>query len=367
MQEKGIINTNQFVWLLFIIITSISSMQIPGLLIAQAGRDAWLSVIGGWFLDVLLALVYAYMGIRFPGENFVQYSMTILGKKAGKIVGSLFPLFFLLLCAILIRGFSQLMTLFFLPKTPLEVVLFTALFVAAYAARQGIEVMARITELMGPLFVLSIILIAVFVSPHADFARIKPQFDQGIYPFLAGSFLILDFYGVCIMMAMYIPLCNRPENGFLSKFISVSIGAGFVATIVVFVVLVFGFEQAENMYAPGLELSRIVSLGRFFERVEVIWMMLATGAGIIASAQLIWAFSLGTSQILGLSTYKPLVYPTALLVFMLAMASFEAHMDQMSFLQYTYPVLAAFVESGLEIFLFIAALVLHKRGKGFEN
>jgi len=53
MQEKGIISTNQYIWMLFIIITSLVSVQATGILIVQAGRDAWLSVIGGWFLDVL--------------------------------------------------------------------------------------------------------------------------------------------------------------------------------------------------------------------------------------------------------------------------------------------------------------------------
>jgi len=42
--------------------------------------NAMVSLLLAWFLDVLLAIVYAYMGIRFPGQNMVQYSITILGK-----------------------------------------------------------------------------------------------------------------------------------------------------------------------------------------------------------------------------------------------------------------------------------------------
>lgn len=60
MHEKGIISTNQCIWLLFCLITSFTTIHIPRLIILQAGRDAWLSVILAWFLDVLLAMVYAY-------------------------------------------------------------------------------------------------------------------------------------------------------------------------------------------------------------------------------------------------------------------------------------------------------------------
>jgi len=367
MQEKGIINTNQFVWMLFIIITSFTAIQVPALLITQAGRDAWLAVIGGWILDVSLAVVYAYMGLRFPGQNFVQYSITILGKTAGRIVGILFPIFFLLACMFSIHGFSQLVNSYFFPTTSIMAIMIPGLFVAGYAARQGIEVIGRVTEVLGPLYLLSIVAIGLLVSPSAEFDRLKPQFDDGVYPFLIGSPLLLTFYGICIMMAMFIPLCNRPENGFLAKFIAVSLGAVFVTIIVVLSVAVFGYEQAANIHAPGLELSRMISYGNYLDRLEIIWMLLVTGAGIIASANLLWAFSLGMSQILELSTYKPLIYPAALLTGMLALTSFNSNMEQIRFAEYTFPIFAAFVEAGLEIFLFVAALVLNKRGQQYDN
>lgn len=152
MQEKGIISTNQFIWMIFIIISSVMAIQAPGILVVHAGRDAWLSVIGGWFLDILLAVVNAYMGIRFHGRNFVQYSITILGKYVGRMVGILFPLFFLLVCALFLRGLSQTLSIAFLPKTPTEVILVSGYIVIAYAARKGIEVIARVAEILGPLY-----------------------------------------------------------------------------------------------------------------------------------------------------------------------------------------------------------------------
>lgn len=363
MHEKESINTNQFVWMLFILITSISSIHASGLLIEQAGRDAWLSCIGAWFLDTVLALIYTYMGLRFPGLNFVQYSITILGKTIGKIVGILFPLFFLLVCALKTRGLAQLLNIYFFPSTPLIIFVISSLFIASYAAHQGIEVIARVTELLGPLYILSIIIVILLVYPAAELDRLKPQFDHGIYPFLIGSPFLLSYLGICIMMAMFIPICDHPENGFLAKFISVSMGTVFLTAIVVFSIAVFGYEQCLDFQYTGLELNRMISAGRFLERMEIIWMMITTGAGIIASAIMIWAFCLGLSQIAGLSTYKPLVYPTALLASMLAIIPFNNNLEFVSYLQYAYPIIFLFVGIGLEIILFIAALLLNKRGK----
>lgn len=362
MPEKGIINTNQFVWLLFIIITTFAVMHVPGLLIMQAGRDAWLSVLGAWFLDVLLAIVYAYMGIRFPGENFVQYSITILGKYLGRIVGILFPLFFLLVCTIVLRGLSQIVGTVFLPRTPFEVILASSFLVCALIGRKGIEVIARMTEILGPLYLFSVLTLCFLVLPSVQIARLKPQFDEGIAPFVVGIPLILVYFGACIMMAMYIPLSNRPENGFLAKFSAVSLGALLVGLITAFSVGIFGVEDAKYMYSPALQLSKMIYFSNYLERVEILFLLILVGSSIVASSSMLWGFGQGIAQIVGLKTYQPLIYPGALLSFVLCIVSFPSNLQLASFTHYTYPVVAVFVETGLELFLFVAALILRKRG-----
>ena len=362
MPEKGIINTKQFVWLLFIIITSLAAMQIPGMLIMQAGRDAWLSVLSAWFLDVLLAIVYAYMGIRFPGENFVQYSITILGKYLGRMVGILFPLFFLLVATIVLRALSQIVNNVFLPTTPLNVILVSSFLVSALIGRKGLEVIARMTEVLGPLFFLSIVTLCFLVLPSFNIARLKPQFDEGVVPFLIGTPLMLTSFGVCIIMAMYIPLCNRPENGFLAKFSAVSLGALVVGLITAVSVGIFGIEDAQYMYSPGLQLAKMINFSNYLERVEMVWLLILVGSVIVASSSLFWAFGQGIAQIVGLKTYQPLIYPGALLSLVLCFVSFPSSLQQTNFFHYTFPIVAAFVESGLELFLFAAALILNKRG-----
>lgn len=147
-------------------------------------------------------------------------------------------------------------------------------------------------------------------------------------------------------------------NGFLAKFAAVSMGSFFIGIIVTITIGFFGLEHAQHMYAPVYYIMRTINL-----RLETIWMLIIVSAGIIASANLIWAFSLGISQIVGLSTYKPLVFPAALISLMLCLASFDNNIELMNFAHYTFPLLATFVEGGLEIFLFVSALVLNKRGK----
>jgi spore germination protein (amino acid permease) len=362
LEEKGRITTNQFIWLLFCIITSFAVLHTPGLLIVQAGRDSVLSVIFAWILDVLLAVVYAYMGIRFPGQNMAQYSMTILGKKIGKLVGIMFPLFFLMVSALLESGFAILLHVAFFPKTPVEIILLVSYATVAYAVLKGIEVLGRVCEFLGPIYLISLLLLFLLIIPDIHFENLKPQLENGIFPAVSGGLLILCFMGICIEMGLYIPICDHPENGFLSKFSAVSIGSVMISLIVTSSIGVFSIAQSKNMFSPSLRLARYIHLTVFLQRLEVIWLMIAIGALIISSAEMIWGFALETAQIFELKSYKFLVIPSILLSYVFASTSFKNSIDLFNFINYSYPIIAMFVETGLEMLLFFAALISKKRG-----
>ena len=94
MQKENIITVRQFVLLLYVMFTAFTTLQSPGIVIYMAGRDAWIAVIIAWIIDVTFGILYAYMGVRFANQSFVQYSETIMGKYMGKIIGAIFPFSF---------------------------------------------------------------------------------------------------------------------------------------------------------------------------------------------------------------------------------------------------------------------------------
>ena len=362
MKEKGIISTNQFVWILFCIIAFNATLQIPGLLIYQSGRDAWLSIIGAYILDALLAIVYAYLGNRFLGQSNVQYSITILGKYIGRIVGIMFPLFYLLIGSILARSLSGLISNFFLPRTPIVVILSIGYLVAAYGLKKGIEAIARTCEVLGPLYLITLVIMFVLLTPEVKLHRLKPILANGAGPFIAGIPLILSIISLCITMGMYIPICNKPKNGFLAKFIALTLGSIMIILIIEFSIGIFGAERAGNMVIPGIHLVRLIRIGTFFERLEIVFFITAISAGIMTAINLIWAFCVGISQIIGLNSYKPIVYSCVLLSFVLSMTSFENIIELFNFINYSFMFISIFVGTVLELLLFIGALVSGKSG-----
>jgi spore germination protein (amino acid permease) len=362
MPEKERISTRQFIWMLFIIITTVTALQTPGLLISIGHRDAWMSVFGGMIYDGMLAIVYAYLGLWFPNENFVQYSISILGKFMGRIVGICFPLYFLLVCGLVMKSLGYLIHTAFLPKTSLPLIWLSGFIVIAYAARQGIEVIGRASEILGPIYFTSVIFLGLILIPAAKIERLKPILEDGIVPVMKGSTFIATLYGICIMMAMFIPICNKPENGFLAKISGLSLGGVLMGITTVFSIMVFGYEHSLAKISPVLSLTRMVRIGYFFERFEIIWILVAVGAGIVACSQMMWAFSVGISQIFGVKDYKPLVLSSSFLAFVICYTALENQVELGNYIQFTLSVISVFVQTFLEILLFAAALALNRRG-----
>lgn len=135
-------------------------------------------------------------------------------------------------------------------------------------------------------------------------------------------------------------------------------GAVFIGIVVVTAISVFGLGYTQHAYELAYQITRTTAV-----RAEAIWLIVIIGAGIIASAMMIWAFSLGLSQIVGLKTYKPLIIPASMIASMICLIVPENTAQLMHYVNYAYPFIAVIVEFGIEIVLFILALTMNKRGE----
>jgi len=360
METKKTIYTRQFIWLLFVLFTSFAVVATPGTLISISRRDSWLSVIFAWVLDIVFGTVYAYMGIRFPDQNLVQHSITIWGKYLGKLPGIILVFFFSMFCCILQFSVSLIINKMLLPRTPTQLIIGISLSVAAYGAKKGLKVLGRVCELLGPIFFISLISLTIFIIPKFHIDNLKPQLHSDFLSIFTGTYYILSYLGICIMMTMYIPLNDKIENGFFCKVVASSLGSFIVLIFVISIVGIFGIKVAEEMFYPGFELARIIEWETFFERVESLWIIITISASIIASSTLIWASSVGIAQLAGIKDNKPLINSLAMLLFIVSSTSFANGIELADFRLYVYPLFAPII-TVFEIFLLVTAIITKKR------
>ncbi len=361
--DHGQISTNQFVWLLVSVITSYAIAFVPSMLMRITKPDGWISIIISWACDLALALVYAFMGLRFPRQSMVQYATSALGPWLGKPVGAMFPLFFWFACALLLRWISELLVALFLPGTPSVIIIATMMYVVAYGARAGLETMARAAETAAPLFVLVIATILTLVTPKLRFEYLAPALEDGWMPTLSGVPLTLSFFAICILMGMFQPYQDDPKRAWFAKFTALSTGSLIIIGLILASMSLIGPEPAASSLYPDLAIVQVVAIGEFFERIEVLWMAIAVGAAVLSLSILLWASAVGLAQTFGLREYQPLVFPLAAWLVPISLVIFDGQVDEIIFTRSAFPLYALSVEAGLEVLIWIVALVRGIRGE----
>lgn len=356
MLNESAITPRQTVWALFLLFTSFAVIQIPAFILSIADRDSWLIVIYAWCFDVLFGAIYAYMGWRFPKQNMIQHGITLWGKIIGRIPGLFLLLLFLTFSIITQYSLFALVSKLMLPDLSPEIILGVSFMLSAYIAKKGITTIMYFCEAIGPLFFVSLLLLVLLISPELKLDNLKPQLTLGFFPSLVGAFVVLNFLGICIMMTMYTPLTDQPEKGFLTKFVASSLGSFILMVLVVYISGVFGVFQAKEMFYPGLELARIIRIGNFSGRVEMLWIVITLTVLLTGSASLIWAFSKGFSHYIGARDHQCFIYPTAFLGLTACLTAFNNDLTFELFSLYVYPLFPTLVTC-FEILLALSALM----------
>jgi spore germination protein KB len=303
MIEKGKIANRQAMLLLVSGILATGLLIFPSLISAEAKQDAWLAVCLASGVGLAVIWVITSLSPRFPAQTIVEYSEAILGKILGKAAGSLFVWFFLLLTALAIREFGEFMITVFMEETPLSVFVFSMLAVAAFAVYGGLEVIARVNEMMFTLIVCAFLIFMLLAVNQVEPVRLTPLLANGIGPVFKGAYTASGWFGEMLAIGFLYPYLNRPALARRSGFCSIIIQLGIFIIAVTVSIMVFGPVETGRMQFPAFMVARNISVLSIFEHTEAIFMLLWI-AGMFAKISIYFYFTaLGTAQWFKLEEY----------------------------------------------------------------
>lgn len=348
---REVISNRQLCIILFVIRSTPALAALPFLTSADARQDAWLSTVVAMAVTLLLALSLAALGSRFPRESAVQYSIRLLGPWAGRAVIISFLFIYLFFASLELRIYADMIITGFLHETPLLFVNIAMVLLAAVAAYAGLEVFARVADLIFPLFLIAVLLSLLLPLLQADWGNLQPVLARGWAPVLRGTLTSTGLVTYLSVMAMLIPSLDRPQKAVPWTALAV-FGSFLVWFFSVIAVLgVIGEVEGARSLFPVLRMIRSVSFGIFAERIEAL-VIIAWGLGIfIGLATFQYAGALGVSHLFGLRNYRPLVLPMAVIWVALSVHISEDVFEIRDLLQYR-------VMGPFGLALFVVPLVL---------
>lgn len=297
----------------------------------SGGHDAWLSVLLGTVLGLILAWLACRVVALLPGKDLVQICEACLGKVLGKAVGILYFGFFAINAAVVLRQFSDFLTTAPMPETPTELFLGLMALATAYAILQGIEVIARVNEVTLPPLLLFIMLVLLLGLRDMDLGRLKPILAEGWVPVVRGGLIPGSLWAEVIIVAMLAPHMKNPNELFRYTVGAMMFGNLWLLLSATAVVTFFSAPQAIIQMFPIYSLMRDVSVADFLERLDPLFIIAWATASFIKLAVLSYVSSRMLARILGLADSRCLVLPLAFLGPVVALLQFDSVVDLRGF------------------------------------
>jgi len=321
--EKGKISGFQFFALLVTVRLVPVTLFCPTVNMVTNPATAWLNDLIGSLLALPLVWLLANLSLKHPGKSIIGYAEDLLGPIAGKMAGFLIICFYFMVAATVIRTLGETLVTSIMQATPLIVFVGSAAFLAANSARNGMELNSRTAAVLTPTVVFLLISVSFMAFGYMDLQYLRPiYFPDGLTELVWPSASVLSFYTEFLVIGMLVPHLNRPEQA-----IPISIGAilfslGVLLMYCFVIGSVFG-PLFNSLTLPAFRLARTVSIGTFLERVEpavtVVWIFSAC----VKFSLFVWATAVGLSQLLGLSDYRPMIYPMGALIVPVSILSYQ--------------------------------------------
>lgn len=362
--EKGRISSFQYMCMLLVVRITATTVTFPFMTDHESPTDAWIGAAIGIVVTLVLLELIVRFSLNFPNMTVIQYSQSVLGKFLGSIAALLLIGFWVFDAAVAGRAMGSAMVYAFMPETPVLVFIIVTAFLSANGARQGLEITARWSELVAVGVVMSALLLALPFQAM-NFQNLLPILPYGIGPHLKRAAIIAAIFLRYSVVGMIVPYVhNRKEILRYTRIAVLISGAVLIAQSIV-LVAVFG-ARATSSAVPTLQLVRQITIGEFFERIEIFPVTLWLLNNGVNMGLFIWASSLGLAQLFGLNRFEPLTYPIGGLVTLLSMLLFKNYVEQIHYLIRVQPIFVPVLVLGVYALLYagfsIRKLVLPKQG-----
>lgn len=358
--KKEIVSKKQIVAI--IIMFLLGSNLVIGIS-PEAKQDGWISSIMAFLLFTPMAAVYIRIINLFPGDNLYQIIAKVFGNFTGKLFVLLYTLYSLHVGALVMRNFSEFISIVALPLTPQIVLLIFLLIISVAMVKSGVEALGRWSKYIFPLVAFVIISTFLIGLKDSGFSAFKPIGGVGIKTIMSSAFTTFSFpFAESVLILPLFSSVSMRENTREVFFRSILICLFLNLVIIVRNLTILGVQPYNMLCFPSYSAVSVISIGDFFTRFEVLIGMTTLLAGFIKICVCLFAAVIGISGLMNFNDYKPLAYPAGLLMLTLAVIIYRSSIEMFDWVK-TYRYYALPFQVIMPIIIWLGA-ELKKRAAG---
>nr|WP_150959960.1 endospore germination permease [Aneurinibacillus sp. XH2] len=324
MSDKYTVRQFAIMVALFSIGTAI--LIVPSSMAELARQDAWIAAVIGTGLGLCLSWLYTVVGKRNQGLTLMEMNDKAFGSLAGKIISLTFVFFTFVTSAEQVYFMGQFITIQILPGTPMWAVNITCIMLVLYSVRLGLVTIARSADILFLFVVFLFFILLVALSPQIDINHLGPVMAEGPKPIIKASVFYMSIFSLTpVVFLMFYPSgVNKPDKANRAFVIGAAIGGAVLILMIFLAIAVLGAQMTEMQVYPSYSLAKMINVGDFFQRVEVIVATLWFVTIYYKMTILFYVSATGLTHIFKLKDYRPLTLPLGMI---LAILSLIVHPD----------------------------------------
>ncbi len=290
----------------------------PRYIVERCQNGGWLSVL--IYLAVAFGVFYITQMLYLKtGRTSIINQAEVIGGKPLKIITGIFVVTLLMLnIAPMVRAFPEAIKTALLQNTPMLVIIALLTVGVAAGAQFGIEALGRTASVFLPVAGVFLLAFFIMLAPHYEVTNLFPFSFADIIIKGASSLSIFADIFVLSLLQPYAEDMTAVKKSGLTALI---IGGGVGFLIVLAYCLVYPYPVSARFIVPLYQLTRLVKIGTYFQRLEAIFEFIWSISILIYTSIYLFIMSDTLKQSFGLRHHKPLVFP--LLIILLRLVFWE--------------------------------------------
>jgi spore germination protein KB len=165
-----------------------------------------------------------------------------------------------------------------------------------------------------------------------------PLQDEGWLQTLRATFSVFAFpFGETIIFASLLPFVMDARKVLKKSLLALILTGLLLCGLSLLQSAVLGEEITRTSF-PGLALLREIRVADFLTRLEVLGIFVWTFASFIKLSTCFWALAQGLAQLVGISDYRPLIFPLGIIITVLSVTTVKSFSELTQFTQVIYPL-----------------------------
>lgn len=351
------ISVKQLSMLTVVLIFATAILYLPSISLKHSGNGGflspWVSMIVG--MIVILMMVTLFRAYHQP--TFLTLLKNLLGQPLGIIVSFLYIFYFFNTGLYVLRESIGIIRATLLPTTPILMICFTISFAYAFGIYNGIQAVARFTQLIIGFVPIIVIILFLGVLGKFHVSAFLPLLDEGFMGVIRGAYIPASWFGEVILLWLLFPYLRDNKQLITHLLISILVVAFLVSIITIAIIGLLGVTEASRTELASYEVMRYVEFGDFFQHIDALflfpWILFMVIKGLL--------FFFVTVDLFGeVFAIKNKAWTILPLVILSSVTSHWLFLDDFSISQYleiVWPMFALFFELILPILFFILFLL----------